>query len=87
MKVLTHKRSAALLIVLAFLLLACGEDQEERTEQDTPGSTVETGSPALEITTPVSEALLADARQYAADMGVGLDEAVRRIRSGHWSRS
>ena len=41
-----------------------------------------TSAPASPASTPaVSEALLQDARQYAADAGVDLDEAVRRLQT------
>ena len=71
--------TAILLGVALMLLAACGQEPETETEQDADGPTAETVSPALETTTPVSEALLMDARHYAADFGVDVDEAVRRL--------
>ena len=64
---------------LMLLLAACGQEPETETEQDADGPTAETVSPAPETTTPVSDALLMDARHYAADFGVDVDEAVRRL--------
>ena len=46
-----------------------------------PSSTPTSAPISQASTTEVSEALLQDARHYAADVGVDLDEAVRRLRA------
>ena len=75
---------------VALALTACG-GQGQRIEESPPSSTVTSPTPTSEprfvpspvvvATPPVSDALLSDAQSYAADTGVDLDEAVRRLKA------
>ena len=69
-------------VTLSMVLVACTDGQGEPIERSLPTPTA-IGTPArspvaVEIP-PVTDARVADARSYARDTGVDLDEAVRRL--------
>lgn len=74
-----------LLVVCATMctaLVGCGNEQRAQVEAGDPTPTVErtaTPSPVAVDIPPVTDALREDARYYAEDMGVDLDQAVLRL--------
>ena len=83
MKILRLVLTQSLLAGLVLTLIACHVERgEERTEENlpTPSSRPEpVRSPVAVEIPPVTDAVIQDARSYAEDTGVDLDEAVRRL--------
>ena len=72
----------AAFITLSVSLTACGGEQGEKIEGTLPTPIAVTASARSAVsveTRPVTDALITDARSYAKDSGVDLDEAVRRL--------
>ena len=83
MKILRLVLTQSLLAGLVLTLIACHVERgEERTEENlpTPSSRPEpVRSPVAVEIPPVTDAVIQDARSYAEDTGVDLDEAIRRL--------
>ena len=83
MKISRRVLTYSLLAGLVFTSIACHVERgEERIEENlpTPTSLPEPlRSPVAVEIPPVTDAVVADARSYAEDIGVDLDEAVRRL--------
>ena len=81
LSLLTDDDDALLFVSHVHSLLESGESESTATPTLAPAPT-STSAPVSATPTPaVSEALLQDARHYAADVGVDLDEAVRRLQA------
>lgn len=69
-------------VLLSVALVACDGGQQEPIEGTLPAPTtiaMPVRSPVAVEIPPVTDALVTDARSYARDTGVDLDEAVRRL--------
>ena len=74
---------SAVVVTLSLALTACDVGEGEPTEETLPtpiAITAPARSPVSVEIPPVTDALVTDARSYARDTGVDLDEAVRRLR-------
>jgi hypothetical protein len=78
---------AAVAVLCAAAILLMNTRADESTPQEAAGSSSSSGAPAEERSTingltvlTGEEALVADARSYAKDMGVSLEEAIRRLK-------
>ncbi len=67
----------------ALALIACGAGQDAQIEGGLPSPTAALPTPSVSPVTveipPITDAVIQDARSYAEDTGVDLDEAVRRL--------
>ena len=77
----------AVAVLCAAAILLMNTRADESTTQEAAGSSSSSGAPAGERSTingltvlTGEEALVADARSYAEDMGVSLEEAIRRLK-------